>query len=51
MLRVNIPSARPVKSRSVKHALEAIDQAEQAHVQQGQVIEDEEEKDDDDDTD
>ncbi len=51
VLRVNIPYARPVKSRYVKQALEAIKQAEQARVQQGQVIEDEEEKDDDDDTD
>ncbi len=51
VLRVNIPYARPVKSRYVKQALEAIKQAEQARVQQGQMIEDEEEKDDDDDID
>ena len=44
VLRVN-------KSRYVKHALRAIKQAKQDHVQQGQVIDDEEEKDDDDDTD
>lgn len=51
VLRVNIPYARPVKSRYVKQALAVIKQAELAHMQRGQVIEEEEEKDDDDDTD
>ncbi|MBC8098548.1 MAG: type II toxin-antitoxin system HicA family toxin [Armatimonadetes bacterium] len=32
VLRVNIPFARPVKSRYVKQALQAIDQAQQAQL-------------------
>ena len=51
VLRVNIPYARPVKSRYVKQAIAAIDQAEQARAQQGIGIEDDKEDDDDDDTD
>jgi predicted RNA binding protein YcfA (HicA-like mRNA interferase family) len=49
VVRVVIPFARPVKSRYVKQALEAITQVQQARLQQG--IDAESDEDDDDDID
>jgi predicted RNA binding protein YcfA (HicA-like mRNA interferase family) len=44
VLRVTIPFARPVKSRYVKQALQAIDAADLARQQQAQVVETDEEE-------